>query len=202
MALHDLDLHRRDVMVRSRPPVRLSVIDSGSPGGADAPALLFVHGFGGYALQWKGQMLAFAGSHRVVAPDLRGHGLSGRPRGRYAIEDLVGDLTRVVEALELPERIDLLGHSFGGAIAASYAVEHPERVERLVLIGTSVDFFSIHAGARLAFRMPSAMLEQIRRFFPRQLAAPAHVLQSMYNDAMSRGTAAPCCRACSRPRWW
>ena len=183
MPLLDLDLYRKEVTVSQAPLVRLSVIDAGR-----SPAertLLFIHGFGGYAMQWEHQLVAFADKNRVVAVDLRGHGLSDRPSSGYTIAELVADLECVVEALHLPEKFVLLGHSFGGALAASYAIKHPDRVRRLILASTSVDF-SLNPLLKLAFRLPSTLAEPIRALFPKALAAPARVLQAMYHNALSK----------------
>ncbi len=183
MPLLDLELYRKEVMVSSQPLIRLSVIDAGR-----SPAertLLFIHGFGGYAMQWEQQLVAFADKHRVVAPDLRGHGLSDCPNAGYAMDDLVRDLERLVEALHFPPKFILLGHSFGGAIATSYAIQHPDRVERLVLVSTSVDFI-LSPLLRLAFQLPVSLAEPIRARFPRALAAPAFVLKALFHQALSK----------------
>lgn len=181
MPLLDLDLYRKEVVVSFQPLVRLSVIDAGR-----SPAertLLFVHGFGGYAMQWEHQMVAFAERNRVVALDLRGHGWSDRPAGAYSTDELLHDIESVVDALRLPPRFVLIGHSFGGALAATYAVKHPERIERLVLASTSVDF-TLNPLLRLALRLPAAIAEPIRALFPKALAAPAYVLKAMYRNAL------------------
>ena len=138
MPLLDLDLYRKEISVATNPPVRLSVVDAG-PRAAER-ALVFVHGFGGYAMQWEQQLVEFADKNRVVAMDLRGHGLSDRPTSKYTVDELVGDLEHIVDTLALPPQFVLLGHSFGGALAAAYTVKHPDRVERLILVSTSVDF--------------------------------------------------------------
>ena len=186
MPLHDLDLYRRDISVQSHPSVRLSVIDTGVPAAVEAPVLFFVHGYGGYGLQWRPQLEVFGGTHRVLAVDLRGHGLSDRPRSNYSVDELVGDLEGVVDQAGLPPKFTLLGHSFGGALAATYAARHPDRVERLVLIGTSVDFFSLQWGARIALTLPAVLLEPLRRLVPRRLAVPSYVLRAMYRNALRR----------------
>ncbi|MBI5653402.1 MAG: alpha/beta fold hydrolase [Chloroflexi bacterium] len=181
MPLLDLDLYRKEIVVSEKPLIRLSVIDAGR-----FPAertLLFLHGFGGFALQWEKQLTEFAEKNRVIALDVRGHGLSDQPDGAYTMDELLGDLERVVEALRLPEKFVLLGHSFGGAIAASYTVKHPERVERLVVAGTSAEF-DLNDFYKLAFKLPVAIAEPIRAKFPRNVAAPAHVLKAMYHNAM------------------
>ncbi len=183
MPLLDLDLYRKEVVVSQDPPVRLSVIDAGR-----SPAertLLFIHGFGGYAMQWEQQLIEFADKSRVIALDLRGHGLSDRPASAYTTDELLGDIGRVVEALRLPRRFVILGHSFGGALAASYAVKHPDRVERLVLVSTSVDF-ELTPLIKFAFQLPTALAEPIRAMFPKALAAPAFVLKAMYHHALTK----------------
>ena len=76
----DLDACRVRVRVQTRPAVDLSVIDAG-PRGA-SPVLFFVQGAGGHALQWANQLQHFSKSHRCIAPDLRGHGRSDKPRGQ------------------------------------------------------------------------------------------------------------------------
>ncbi|MBI4787452.1 MAG: alpha/beta fold hydrolase [Chloroflexi bacterium] len=183
MPLLDLDLYRKEVAVSHSPLVRLNVFDAGR-----SPAertLLFIHGFGGYALQWEHQLVAFADKNRVIAVDLRGHGLSDRPSSGYATHELVGDIECLVKALHLPAKFVLLGHSFGGALAATYAVKHPDRVERLILASTSVDF-SLNPLLKLAFRLPATLAEPIRAMFPKALAAPAYVLKQMYHNALSK----------------
>ncbi len=183
MPLLDLDLYRKEVVVSAQPPVRLSVIDAGR-----SPAertLLFLHGFGGYALQWEQQLIEFADKNRVVALDLRGHGSSDRPNSAYTTDELVNDIERVVAALNLPRKFIVLGHSFGGALAATYAVLHPERVERLILVSTSVDFV-LSPLLRFAFRLPVALAEPIRAMFPKALAAPAFVLKAMFHHALGK----------------
>lgn len=183
MPLLDLDLYRKEVTVSTQPLVRLSVIDAGH-----SPAertLLFLHGFAGFAMQWEKQLIAFADKNRVVAMDLRGHGLSDCPNSTYTTDELIGDIERVVEALNFPRQFVILGHSFGGALAVEYAARHPDRVERLVLVSTAVDF-ALHPALRFALHLPVAIGEPIRAMFPKALAAPAFVLKAMYHRALSK----------------
>jgi len=182
MPLLDLELYRKEVTVSTEPLVRLSVIDAGR-----SPAertLLFLHGFGGFAMQWEHQLVEFAEMNRVVAVDLRGHGLSDRPAAGYAVEDLVGDVERVVSGLNFPPKFILLGHSFGGALAATYAAKHPDRVERVIFVSTSLDFV-LSPLLKLAFHLPIPIAELIRARFPKALAAPAFVLKAMFHQALS-----------------
>jgi long-chain acyl-CoA synthetase len=183
MPLLDLDLYRKEILVSTDPSVRLSVIDAGR-----SPAertLVFVHGFGGSAMQWEQQLVEFADRSRVVALDLRGHGSSDRPSSGYTVDELVGDLEQVVDALHLPPQFVLLGHSFGGALAATYAAKYPDRVERLVLVSTSVDF-RLRPLFRLLFQLPPVLVEPFRAMFPKALSAPAFVLKAFYHNALSK----------------
>ena len=71
----------------------------------------------------------------VVRYDGRGNGLSDRDIANPTLDDLVLDLTAVIDAIGV-ERVSLWGSSFGGPVAIAYASRHPERVERLILEGT------------------------------------------------------------------
>ncbi|MGH3391747.1 MAG: alpha/beta fold hydrolase [Actinomadura sp.] len=101
---------------------------SGPP---DAPPLVLLHGRGAGAADWDAVAPAFARHWRVYALDLRGHGRSGWP-GEYSLELMRADALGFLDALAL-DRVDLIGHSMGGAVAYLLAAEHPERVDRLVL---------------------------------------------------------------------
>jgi long-chain acyl-CoA synthetase len=185
--LLDLDLYRKDVIVSKNPLVRLSVIDAGRS--LSERTLFFVHGFGGNAMQWRKQLVQFAEKDRVVALDLRGHGLSDRPISSYSMDELLHDLELVVAGLNLPSKFVLLGHSFGAAMAATYATKHPDRVERLVLIGAAVEF-RLNPFLEMAFKLPpqagEAIRKAIRKISPLTPDMPAYVLRSMYHHAMSR----------------
>lgn len=104
--------------------------------GAGEP-LLLVHGRGGAAAQFAPLFPALAAQRRVIALDLPGWGLSDKPpfTGRDTPDALriwTGGVLALLDALEL-ERVDLLGHSMGGLTALSLALDHPARVERLIL---------------------------------------------------------------------
>lgn len=180
----DLDLYRREVAVtEGHSPVRLSVIDVAPP--AVQRTLVFLHGFGGQALQWAPQLQALAEENRVIAVDLRGHGLSDRPPGPYDLDTLLSDIERVLDALAVERPFVLLGHSFGGALAALYAHRHPSDVERLVLVATAARL-RLRRSLEMVFRLPVPFLERIRRLLSRHFFAPARVLKPMYFEAMCR----------------
>jgi 2-succinyl-6-hydroxy-2,4-cyclohexadiene-1-carboxylate synthase len=108
------------------------------PQGSGAPALL-VHGFTGSQAAWRPEVIDGLAEHRrVLAVDLIGHGASDRPHEpeRYALSSVVDDLCQVLDAFEVPSA-PWIGYSMGGRIALGAAVLRPERVESLVLEGTS-----------------------------------------------------------------
>ena len=134
----DLELYRHEVRASLNPLVRLSVVDIAPE--QSQQTFVFLHGFGGQALQWKYQLNSFSSSNRVIALDQRGHGLSARPHSGYAMLDLLSDLEIVVDSLGVSVPFVLVGHSFGGAIATEFAVRQPKRVSRLILIASAGEY--------------------------------------------------------------
>lgn len=114
-----------------KPAVRTHVLETGS----GAPVVL-VHGGGGFAAEWAGIMKPLSERFSVFAPDRPGCGLSDpfdyrKSDLRAHAVDYMGSL---LDALELP-RASLVGCSMGGYWSIAYALAHPERVERIVLVG-------------------------------------------------------------------
>jgi 2-hydroxy-6-oxo-octa-2,4-dienoate hydrolase len=111
--------------------------------GAGLPVVL-IHGSGpgvtAYA-NWRLTIPGLAEHVHVYAPDMVGFGFTERPDGiDYSMRTWVDQLVAFLDALDL-QRVSLVGNSFGGALALRLAVEHPERVHRLVLMGAAgVDF--------------------------------------------------------------
>jgi 2-hydroxy-6-oxo-octa-2,4-dienoate hydrolase len=106
------------------------------------PPVVLVHGSGpgvtAYA-NWRLTIPGLARRFHVFAPDMAGFGFSDKP-GRYGMDRWLGQLIGFLDALRL-DRACLVGNSFGGGLAIRVAVEHPDRVERLVLMGaTGVEF--------------------------------------------------------------
>lgn len=108
-------------------------------GDADAPLMLFIHGFPEFWYCWHGQLEEFGRDHRAVAFDLRGHNLSDKPEGvaAYRPKVLVEDLRQLIVLL-LADRSDksciLVAHDWGGAIAWTFAAAYPQHVKKLVII--------------------------------------------------------------------
>lgn len=103
------------------------------------PPVLLIHGSGPGVTAWANWRLVLprlATAHRVIAPDMAGFGYtSTRPGATHDIDLWVGQLIALLDALGL-DRVAVVGNSFGGAIALHLATRHPERVSRIVLMGT------------------------------------------------------------------
>jgi pimeloyl-ACP methyl ester carboxylesterase len=97
--------------------------------------LVLIHGLNGDCSGWAGVMPELSRHYRVIAPDLRGHGASGKPDLPYSIPLFAQDLFEFYRGLEL-ERAHLLGLSMGGAIAQQFVLDHPEKVNCLILVST------------------------------------------------------------------
>ena len=111
--------------------IRLHVRDSGP---RQAPALILLHGFGSSLQTWDGWAGRLSDSYRVVRFDLPGFGLTGAdPTGDYSDRRGVQVLAALMDRLGI-RRASLVGNSLGGRLAWQFALQHPERVDRLVLI--------------------------------------------------------------------
>lgn len=105
--------------------------------GTGAPALVLLHAFPLQGRMWEEQLGSLSGSHRVVAPDLRGSGDSRGPDDpeAYSVAGWADDVLALVDELGL-ERPVLVGAGEGGAVALAVARRRPERIGGLVLVGT------------------------------------------------------------------
>ena len=98
------------------------------------PPIVFIAGLGGHGSYWKAQVQAFSANFQTVTFDHRGVGTStGAPP--YSVEQWAGDTLRLMDHLKI-DRVHLVGHSTGGAIAQVVAAGHPDRIASLVLGGT------------------------------------------------------------------
>ena len=101
-------------------------------GRTDAPAVVFIHGTGGHLETFNRNVHAHAQHFRVLALDMVGHGFSSKPDHPYELRHYVQHLDDFLNAVGV-DRAHVHGESLGGWIAAQYAIDHPERVNRLVL---------------------------------------------------------------------
>ena len=111
--------------------VRLHYVSAGS-----GPLMLFLHGFPEFWYEWKNQLAEFGKDHLAVAPDLRGYNLSEKPADvdQYRMSSLVEDIRGLAEKFSPNKKFVLVGHDWGGAVAWSFAIAHPELLEKLVIV--------------------------------------------------------------------
>ncbi len=101
----------------------------------EGPAVLLIHGITSSLRTWSKVLPRLAENHRVIAPDLLGHGASAKPRGDYSLGSFASGLRDIMIALDVPTAT-VVGHSMGGGIAMQLAYQFPERVERLALVNS------------------------------------------------------------------
>lgn len=95
--------------------------------------VILIHGFGGSMWQWEYQYLPLAQAHRVIIPDLLGSGLSDKPEAPYSPKHLVNFFLAFMDSLAI-HQATLIGNSMGAGLAMAMALDHPDRVDQLVLI--------------------------------------------------------------------
>ena len=105
------------------------------------PAVILLHGLGGDASNWYGNIGPLSKKYHVVVPDQIGFGRSDKPLINYRVQTLVDFLDGFLKELKI-DRASLVGNSLGGWTAAAFALAHPEKVDKLVLVdaaGFSLD---------------------------------------------------------------
>jgi pimeloyl-ACP methyl ester carboxylesterase len=111
--------------------VRLHYVEAGS-----GPLVILLHGFPDFWYTWRHQIspLVQAGFH-VVAPDMRGYNLSAKPAGigAYRLSHLCRDVERLIQRFGV-ERAHIVGHDWGAAVAWSFAMASPARLDRLAIL--------------------------------------------------------------------
>jgi haloalkane dehalogenase len=128
--------------------MRMHYLDEG-----EGEAVVCVHGNPTWSFYYRRLVEALRSSHRVVAPDHVGCGRSEMPgddRYPYTLKRRVNDLEGLIDRLDLGA-LTLIVHDWGGAIGLGWAVRHPERVRRLVILNTAA--FHLPPGKRLPWQL-------------------------------------------------
>jgi len=113
--------------------IRLHVVQAGPKSGV--PVIL-LHGFPEFWYGFRRQIPALVEAGcRVIVPDQRGYNLSDKPKGvkAYSMDELVMDVIGLIDALEY-DKVNLVGHDWGAAVAWTAAIQHPERLQRLGIL--------------------------------------------------------------------
>jgi pimeloyl-ACP methyl ester carboxylesterase len=132
-----------------------------------APALVLLHGAGTTSLMWSPNIAALSSEYRTVAVDQVGEfGKSGCGRPVRTLQDLIMWLDELIGALDARAPVSLVGMSYGGALAAQYALHFPERLEKLVLLAPGATVLRTPAGFWLRL-IALAITQQrgLRKFF-------------------------------------
>ena len=118
--------------------VELDVAVAGLP---TNPPIILLHGFPESHRTWRHQIADLAEDHFVLAPDQRGFAKSSKPEGvgNYTPDKPVADMIALADRFDL-ERFTLVGHDWGGAIAWMAALNHPDRVARLIIVNAPHPF--------------------------------------------------------------
>ncbi|MGN6189000.1 MAG: alpha/beta fold hydrolase [Conexibacter sp.] len=117
---HEVDLHGHRAVYRVA---------------GDGPAIVLIHGMINSSRHWEAVAARLARSHRVIAPDLIGHGDAATPRGDYSLGAHAASIRDLLVTLGV-ERATIVGHSLGGGVAMQFFYQFPQRTERLVLVSS------------------------------------------------------------------
>ncbi|MBX9982703.1 MAG: alpha/beta hydrolase, partial [Mycobacterium gordonae] len=126
------------------------------------PVVVLLHGVGDSSTTWEPVHAKLAQRFTVIAPDMLGHGESDKPRADYSLAAFANGLRDLLTALEI-DRVTLVGHSLGGGLAAQFAYQYPQFVERVVLVSAGGVTKEVSAALRFAaMPMGAEMLAALR----------------------------------------
>jgi pimeloyl-ACP methyl ester carboxylesterase len=145
--------------------------------------LVMLHGNPTWSFYYRALIAGLRTTHRVIAPDHMGCGLSDKPQDYpYTLEQHITNLEALLDSLKL-ERITLFLHDWGGAIGMGYALRHPERVKRFVIFNTAA-----FPASRIPFRINLCKLPIVGALAVRGLNAFAGLAPSMACTKQERMT--------------
>jgi len=160
--------HLRWVRVQDR---WINVLDYGE--GDDRPPIIFIHGLSGCWQNWLENIPHFARTHRIIAIDLPGFGESEMPAEKISMKAYAETIDALMTTLGI-DTAQIVGNSMGGFIGAELAIQHPARVERLVLVaaaGLSVEYIRSQRKHGLRHRA-----ENVAFFYVGWLASQSHAV--------------------------
>ena len=162
--------------------------------GRGRPVVL-LHGWLESWVPWMGTMEALGRRHKTYALDFWGFGESGKEEGSFTVVDYIEMVDQFMERLGIGEAL-IIGHSMGGTVSLGVALEHPERVRKVAVVGSPIVgdglaiFLRLAARrflARMAYRTPAALRLGVRLFSP-FLARDWKTWYEMFEVDLSRTT--------------
>ncbi len=171
----DLELFREYVDVGDGVRLSAIVVSPERP----LQTIVLIHGFGGRARQWRYQIEEFSRQNRVIALDLRGHGRSSHAESGYEMQGLLGDITAVLDHLNVKEPVVVVGHSFGVAIATEFAWTFSERTSHLILIAGAGEY-NIAKPYKVLFRLPPNVIRFFQPIADKVMDASLRALRQLY----------------------
>ncbi len=146
--------------------------------GSSGPTVILLHGLGGDATNWTMTIPALASKYHIYVPDQIGFGKSDKPIMNYRVATLVEFLGQFYQKLGI-EKATLVGNSLGGWTAAAFAIAHPQKVDRLVLVSAAGYTAKRYGGQELSNEIYSVLN-------PSTTADMKRLFQAVfYNKAMS-----------------
>ena len=161
--------------------LRFHYLDEGV-GQAGCEPVVMLHGNPTWSFYYRDLIRKLRDRHRVIAPDHIGCGWSDKPdddRYEYSLRQRVDDVEVLLDALVPEQKISLVLHDWGGMIGMAWAVRHPERVRRIVLLNTA------------AFLLPESKKLPSSLWWVRNTALAAFLVRRF--NAVSRGASWACC---------
>jgi 3-oxoadipate enol-lactonase len=158
--------------------VNIGEISLGVDVSGNGPPLLLVHGFPLDHSMWQAQIAEFATTHRVIAPDLRGFGLSDASGETVTMEQFADDLAALLGGLSVTEPVVFCGLSMGGYVAWQFFARHRAQLSKLILCDTRAAADSPEAAqARLATaaKVLGEGAQAVANSMPAKLFAPAAI---------------------------
>lgn len=101
--------------------------------------LVLLHGLGSSTRDWQFQLDGFAAHYQVITLDLRGYGQTDHPPGPYTIQQMSVDVVALLDHLQI-SNFHLLGYSMGGAVSLQLALDHAQRVDKLIVVNSLPSF--------------------------------------------------------------
>ncbi|MGA9769557.1 MAG: alpha/beta hydrolase [Blastocatellia bacterium] len=155
------------------------------------PVVILLHGLGGDVSNWAQAIGPLSQKYRVIVPDQIGFGRSDKPMINYRVGTLVDFLDGFYKELKL-ERASLVGNSLGGWTAAAYALAHPEKVERLVLVDAAGFAISGDVDPRVVNGLNPSTRDALKQvmslvFYNKQIYASDAAVDMLFARKMTAG---------------